>query len=289
MAISWTWIYMSTINSYSTTQARQPTKVYFLLRSFVPCWSQNLPPALDGWAASSCTHVDSLCSDATHFPGEGYTVGVHYVCKVGSMQRSWVRWSWCYGYLCRATYMCPPFLSFEHILCFAPAHLYTPDRVPRARKVTRTLWEKHATRIQSTADYIFKSSIPGSVGASHLPIAWFSEVWNRREEVRRCLFMEKAEFWPTMSQTCLTRMSILCFHELMSWLVNRLYVLEGMYLPSPFATSLPRTSHPPVAYKLLEDHSVIDSSRARRAPLQCKIGLGQLIRGELHKSRVPTI
>ncbi|CBJ32617.1 conserved unknown protein [Ectocarpus siliculosus] len=31
--------------------------------------------------------------------------------------------------------------------------------------------------------------------------------------------------------------------------------------------------------KLETDHSVFDSSHARHAPLQCKIGLGQLIRG----------
>lgn len=32
-------------------------------------------------------------------------------------------------------------------------------------------------------------------------------------------------------------------------------------------------------WKLETDHSVFDSSRARHTPLQCKIGLGQLIRG----------
>ena len=156
------------------------------LNNFPRCSAVLPPPAFD--STTYVLHVLRLPSDATHFPGKGYTVSVHYVGKVTSPKQAPIDWGF-------------------------------------------------ARRFSNTIEY---------------PL-WLHVV--HRTDVCQCTY---------------TKLTV--------------YSLTGSSLPRALLCISLETLNSPltrVCYvrKLETDHSVFDSSRARHTPFQCKIGLGQLIRG----------
>lgn len=132
------------------------SKFFSPLPFFVRCRFRNLPPALKCLLSCILYITALLCSDATHFPGKGYTVSVHYVCKVSSLQRSITPMMVLQVTLPSNMHPFVPHFGFEHILLCSKTYIHTHLKRLMPETLIQLCDKSHVARIRASTEWNYQ-------------------------------------------------------------------------------------------------------------------------------------